>query len=119
MGELIVAADLLARGYEVFKNVAVHGKVDLIAYKKGKCWTVQVRCKHFNFEGNRGVISPVNIVAIVLPSHRVIYTPSVDPRQGCGADWHGHETSKRSAADWEAYLKESTPGTAEDQGGEA
>lgn len=102
MGELIVAADLIARGYEVFKNVAVHGKVDLIAWKAGRCLTIQVKCQR------RAVTikTAAEVVAIVLPSHRVIYTPEVDPRHRCLATWDGSEHTYEAEQDWAAYVKD-------------
>ena len=30
MGELLVSIDLMAMGYEVFRNVSPHGKADLV-----------------------------------------------------------------------------------------
>jgi hypothetical protein len=48
--ELIVAADLLRRGFAVYRNVSQAGITDLVALKNGRVLRVQV--KHHN-GGNR------------------------------------------------------------------
>jgi hypothetical protein len=41
-GELRICADLLLRGYEVYRNVSSAG-VDVVAYKNGKFYRVEVK----------------------------------------------------------------------------
>ncbi len=43
MGELRVSADLIARGYYVFRNLSPTGPFDLAAYRNGKLLRIEVR----------------------------------------------------------------------------
>jgi hypothetical protein len=46
--ELVAATWLLARGYEVFRNVSSHGPVDLIAMRDGEMFKIDVKtCERF------------------------------------------------------------------------
>lgn len=46
--ELLAAAWLLGRGYEVYRNVSSHGPVDLIAFKNGELYKFDVKkCTRF------------------------------------------------------------------------
>lgn len=44
-GELVVATDLLKRGYDVFRNACWTGPVDLIVMKDDRLWKVQVKVR--------------------------------------------------------------------------
>jgi hypothetical protein len=41
--ELIACAHLLREGYEVFRNISACGIADLVAWKDGKLWPVDVK----------------------------------------------------------------------------
>lgn len=77
MRELIVAADLMDRGCQVFRNLSPHG-IDLIAMMDGVLYPVEVttgrRCvtgivvqpqkaRHYRFD----------VMAVVLPTGEVVY----------------------------------------------
>ena len=51
VAELIVAADLLARGWHVFLPVYANGPHDIIAAKDGRVATFEVRSAHRNATG--------------------------------------------------------------------
>lgn len=44
-GELAVAADLMQRGYEVFRNLSPAGPVDMVVLKDERLWRVQVKVR--------------------------------------------------------------------------
>jgi hypothetical protein len=44
--ELSVAADLIKRGFDVFRNLSPNGKADLLARKGNRTFTVQVKSKY-------------------------------------------------------------------------
>jgi hypothetical protein len=41
--EIICALDLLRHGFTVYRNIAVHGIVDLLAWKRGQVVKIQVK----------------------------------------------------------------------------
>jgi hypothetical protein len=41
--ELLVAADLIRKGFDVFRNMSPNGPVDLVVYKNRRCCRVQVK----------------------------------------------------------------------------
>ncbi len=41
--ELLVSAELMQRGFDVFRNLSPNGPVDLVVYKDGKLLRVQVK----------------------------------------------------------------------------
>lgn len=43
VSEMLVSADLLRRGYHVFRAISPNGPVDLIAMKDGKPWRIEVK----------------------------------------------------------------------------
>lgn len=45
--ELVICADLLKRGYEVFRSVSAHASCDLLAQKEGRIYRIEVRTAHF------------------------------------------------------------------------
>lgn len=55
-GEMVACAWLLARGYDVFRNVSPHGPVDLIAMKGGK--TEYFEVKHAKYAGDGSITFP-------------------------------------------------------------
>lgn len=80
IGELRVSADLLARGYDVFRAVSPCAKVDLVALKGGR--TIRVEVKTGAYSGLKGKVyhiplnpSRFDVLAIALPD-RIAYEPS-------------------------------------------
>ena len=77
VSELVVCADLLAKGYYVFRNVSAHGPCDIIILKNDKCFRVEVKTGTMLPTGTM-VHSPVSegeshdILAVVLDG-RAIY----------------------------------------------
>ena len=53
LGELAVCADLLSRGYEVFRAVSPSCSVDVIAQKNGKISRVEVKTGYINKNTDR------------------------------------------------------------------
>lgn len=81
IGELIVAADLLSKGYEVFRAVSQAASCDLIVLKAGACLRIEVRTNGIDLANER--LYPLkkkadagkqDHFAMVLPS-RVVYLP--------------------------------------------
>ena len=54
MSELIVCADLLAKGYYVFRNISPHGPCDLVILKNDKCFRVEVKTGYIRVNGKMG-----------------------------------------------------------------
>jgi hypothetical protein len=78
LGELLVAADLLRRGYEVFRSVSPNCSADIVIHRDGKNRRVEVRT---GFVQNSGKIianrvHQADILAIVLVD-RVVYEPKL------------------------------------------
>jgi hypothetical protein len=54
LGEVKIIADLISKGYEVFKEIGDNSKVDLVVLDKNyKAWKIQVKTYH----SNNGVVS--------------------------------------------------------------
>lgn len=45
VGELLVAADLMLKGYDVFRNLSPNGLADLVALKNDRVWRIQVKVR--------------------------------------------------------------------------
>ena len=58
--ELVVAADLLNRGYQVFRSVSAHAECDLVILKDGRLLTVEVRTSQRKMSGEVS-LSPLNV----------------------------------------------------------
>lgn len=75
--ELLVCADLLKRGWEVFRSVSSHASVDLIAHKNGVLKRVEVTTGSRKVDG--GISHPTkdparhDVLAIVLYSGEIVY----------------------------------------------
>ena len=91
LGELLVAADLLKRGYEVFRAMSPSCSCDLAVLKNGKLMRVEVRTGYRSgqrsvddpdnvFIGNASGIHRADLLAIVVHSPTMIqYRPQLDP----------------------------------------
>ncbi len=59
-GELRACAELLSRGYYVFRNVGPNCPFDLAVYRDGKFWRVEVKCLHWSkSHDNRPLLTPM------------------------------------------------------------
>lgn len=80
MGELIVAADLLKLGFEVFRSVSPTTSCDLLVMRENKMYRVEVTVGHRHGDGIR--YDPhdkknFDIIAVVFQDGDVIYMPSI------------------------------------------
>ena len=82
ISELLAAADLLARGWQVYMPVVRARGHDLIAVNGGKVVTVEVRSAKRNAEGNlvynRSARDRSQAYALVLTGEPVQFRPSVE-----------------------------------------
>lgn len=74
LAELAVSADLLSRGFEVFKAVSGSATCDLIAMAEWNCFRVQVKYSTGvrNLHLRRGMF---DLLAEVTPEGLIRYTP--------------------------------------------
>lgn len=79
LAELAVSADLLSRGFEVFKAVSGSASCDLIAMAEGQCFRVQVKYSsgERNLRLRRGTF---DLLAEVNPNGLIRYTPDDQAR---------------------------------------
>jgi hypothetical protein len=82
VAELLVSADLLARGYEVFRAVSQNCSCDLVIHRAGRLWRVEVKTGQ-NRPGAavyapRGNPNHYNLLAVVIWPGAIIYTPALD-----------------------------------------
>lgn len=77
MGELIIAADLIKQGWDVFRNLSPNGPVDLIAFRDGDIRCVQVKtCPTKAIPSLRAKMGDYcDALAVVLPSGNIEYYP--------------------------------------------
>jgi hypothetical protein len=82
IAELGVSADLMRKGFEVYRALSPSSSCDLLVLKNGKVITIEVRSA---FSNSNGIIhSPMrNIKAEVLAQflhreNRIIYTPPLE-----------------------------------------
>jgi len=82
ISELLVAADLLARGYAVFMPVIHSRGHDVVAEKNGMMITVEVRSAHRNASGkliyNRRPEMRSTHYALVVTGEPVAYDPPIE-----------------------------------------
>ena len=64
--ELIACAWLLEQGYEVYRNVSQHGKVDLIAIKNDKMVYVDVKTDRPNRSYYRRTVPPPGLAYLLV-----------------------------------------------------
>lgn len=81
IGELIASADLLSKGFEVFKAVSMHATSDLIIRKDNRYYSVEVKAGKLN--DNKGLVFSrpkynKDLLAIVLPNKLIQYRPSLE-----------------------------------------
>lgn len=82
IGELLVAADLTAKGCAVFRAVSPHSPCDLIAMRDGKCYRIEVRTGFFLINGSLSYsqkgLERTDVCAVVIhdeKAHEIRYLP--------------------------------------------
>jgi hypothetical protein len=82
MNELIAAADLISKGYEVFRSVSPASSCDLIILKEGRTQLVKVRTgQRHSRTGKIRLMHPkhrADILAVVI-AKEVFYFPALEP----------------------------------------
>jgi Holliday junction resolvase-like predicted endonuclease len=83
--ELMVCADLLLRGFDVYRSVTRHGKFDLVASKEGRLCRIEVKAARSVGETTRAAkvradqCGTHDILAhVFILEGRVKYTPDID-----------------------------------------
>jgi hypothetical protein len=80
IGELRVACDLMARGFEVFRAVSPSCSCDLAVIKNGKLFRIEVRTGYISsYSGKRCTNIPkdstkLDVLAVAFPD-KITYTP--------------------------------------------
>ncbi len=77
IGDLGVAADLLKRGYDVFKSISPACWTDLVVYVDGRFQSVEVKTGYRTATGRLVYGKPrtkTDIVAVLLPNE-IVYIP--------------------------------------------
>jgi len=82
IGEMKVGADLMHRGYYVYRCLSPTGPCDLIAMDGGRLWRVEVKMAYRGAEG--GITPPTirrpksfDVLACVLPDGSIVYEPDL------------------------------------------
>lgn len=85
IAELAVSADLLSRGYGVFRSVSPNSSCDIVATKGNATTMIEVKSGHYNRRGNKTHPMPTNrqrfdVLAVYMhETKEIFYTPPVDP----------------------------------------
>lgn len=78
VGEMAAAADLMCRGFFVYRCLSQTGPFDLLAYKEGRMLRIEVRCGVLDKQGQARCSTPApgryDVLAVVL-SDRIEYRP--------------------------------------------
>lgn len=86
IAEMLVCADLLRRGYDVFRAVSPNSPADLVVLYEHKLYSIEVRTGYRKFAGSDGyvVTNPrhfANILAVVIHGDggtpEIFYTPAL------------------------------------------
>lgn len=83
VSELVVSADLLTRGYEVFRAVAQDGSCDMIILKNGSLQRVEVRTGYKTDDGKIKATTTrldpkkYDVLAIVIAGREICYHPDI------------------------------------------
>ena len=78
--ELIVSADLLHRGFEVYRNVSAWGSSDLVVKNGKSLFTVEVRTGYLDKHGKPQLSKKrikSDILAIVVNGPKIVYEPDL------------------------------------------
>ena len=83
VSELVVSADLLTRGYEVFRAVAQDGSCDIVVLKDGSILRIEIRSGYKTDDGtvkataNKLNPSKYDVLAIVTAGRDITYVPDI------------------------------------------
>lgn len=83
IGELLVCADLLRRGYDVFRSVSPNGPFDVVACSGDRTIRIEVKVCAEYMDGSRVTRkrepdNPFDVIAMVyLNSGSIVYDPSL------------------------------------------
>lgn len=81
IAELSVCADLLKRGYEVFRNVSSDGKVDVIAIKGKQILDIDIKTGYKVLNGNllypKNKIEAKYVAVFVHKDNEIHYVPKI------------------------------------------
>jgi hypothetical protein len=81
IGETLVAADLMAKGFFVYRCLSQTGPCDLIAYGKSGLLRIEVRCGSVGRDGRLTCALPesgrYDILAIMAPDKTLQYKPEL------------------------------------------
>jgi hypothetical protein len=81
ISELLVCADLLKKGYEVFRAVSQHCSCDLAILKDKALVRVEVRTAFMNGKGELNYAKPKpeksDVLALVLKDGNIFYRPEL------------------------------------------
>ncbi len=81
VSELVVAADLLARGFDVYRAIAGQCAADLVAVRDGQRHLVEVRSANvtatgaWKFNPKQKVHESYDVLALVTPDGQIEYRP--------------------------------------------
>jgi hypothetical protein len=79
VGELMVAADLMQRGYHVFRALSPNAPCDLIAFRSGQTAVkVEVKTGYRKADGTLAhalPVHPIDVLAVALIGGEVVYEP--------------------------------------------
>jgi len=84
VSELLVCADLLRRGHEVFRSVSQDCSCDMVILSRDKFYRIEVRTGwilesgRIGFSHKKSDEGRYDIMAVVLRGRDIIYTPSLD-----------------------------------------
>lgn len=80
LGELLVSADLMKKGYEVYRALSPSSSCDVLILKNNKMNTVEIRTGYRSTDGKKITTNRVNIKANILATiihstNEIIYEP--------------------------------------------
>ena len=82
MRELVVCADLLSRGFDVFRAVSPSCSFDLVAHRSGRLYRVEVSTGFARPDGSishsKRDTSRFDLLGLVLQSGDVAYQPGIE-----------------------------------------
>lgn len=82
ISEMLVCADLLQKGWHVYRSISPHAPDDLVARREKKTVAVEVRSGRQNRAGVISCAKPIrektwDVLAVVLPSGEIHYQPEI------------------------------------------
>lgn len=81
IAELIVCADLLAKGYQVYRPVSYHSAFDIVAIRGSSIVTIEVRTSTeedpSNFPRHKERSIPMVYASVTKKTNRINYFPDV------------------------------------------